>query len=88
MAVACAKLVTPLPNIVISGRSGSPPKIELFVTIIYSWNHSTNVSKSSFLGDSRRLAGYDFTITVETDSVMKSFWIELDGFFVKQKLIY
>ena len=30
---------------------------------------------------------YDFTITVETDSVMKSFRIELDGFFVKLKLV-
>ena len=29
---------------------------------------------------------YDFTITVETDSVMKSFWIELDGFFCETKI--
>ena len=30
---------------------------------------------------------YDFTITVETVSVMKSFWIELDGFFCETKII-
>ena len=29
---------------------------------------------------------YDFTITVETVSVMKSFWIELDGFFCETKI--
>ena len=29
---------------------------------------------------------YDFTITVETFSVMKSFWIELDGFFCESKI--
>ena len=29
---------------------------------------------------------YDFAITVETVSVMKSFWIELDGFFCESKI--
>ena len=29
---------------------------------------------------------YDFTITVETVSVMKSFLIELDGFFCETKI--
>ena len=29
----------------------------------------------------------DFITTVETFSLMKIFWIELDGFFVKQNLI-
>ena len=31
---------------------------------------------------------YDFTITVETVSVMKSFWIELDGCFFETKISF
>ena len=64
--------------------------MELFVTIIHSWKYSTTVTKSSVLDDSRRLvllySKFDFAITVENVSVMKSFWIELDGFFWETKI--
>ena len=31
---------------------------------------------------------YDFTITIDTVSVMKNFWIELDGFFCETNTIF
>ena len=87
MAVACPKWIFTLPNTVIRGRSGSPPtsKMELFVTIIYSWKHSTTFAKSSILDDSRKV---DFTVPVGAVSVMKSFWIRLDGFFCQTKIYF
>ena len=74
MTVACAKWIITSPNTIIRGWSGSPPtsKMELFVTIIYSWKTWSCYSK------------YDFTVTVETVSVINSFWIELDVFFFCQ----
>ena len=56
MAIPCAKWIITLPNI-IRDRSEFPPtsKMELIVTIIYSWKHSTTVSKRPVLDDSRRL---------------------------------
>ena len=78
MTFAFTKWIITLPDTVITGPSGSPPasKMELFVTIIYSWRHLTTVSKRSILD----IVNMIFTITVETVSVMNSFWIELDGF--------
>ena len=58
--------------------------MELFVTLIYNWKDLITVAKSSILDKYEAgcwYSKYDFTITVET------VWIELDGFFVKQKLI-
>ena len=64
-------------------------KIKRFVTIIYSWKHSNTVAKRSILDKSKRLdpaIKNGFTVTVETVSIMNSFWIELDGFFCQTKI--
>ena len=57
MTVPCAKRKITLPNTVIRDQSGSPTtsKMELFVTIIYNWKHSTTAGKGSILDGSRRL---------------------------------
>ena len=93
MAVACVKWKITLPNIVIRHWSASPLtcKMELFVTITYNWKPLTTVAKSSVLDDSRRLnptiVNMILWLALRAVSLMNSFWIELDGFFVK-KIIF
>ena len=80
MTVACAKWKITLPNNVIRGRSGVSPasKTELFVTLIYSWEHLTTVAKSSILDDSTRLDADIVNMILQLLSRLFPSWIAFE----------